>query len=73
VSEALWLKILPRIAQIFTDDSVASSSLSHQIIVHFIHGAKIKDLTHLLFILLKEFANLFEVFKNFFALFSMKY
>ena len=34
---------------------------------------KIKDLTHILFILLKEFANLFEVFKNFCALSTASY
>jgi hypothetical protein len=37
-------------------------------IVYFSHEPKIRDLTHLLFILLKEFANLFEVFKNFWEL-----
>jgi hypothetical protein len=59
--------------QIFTANHMASAPLSHRMSAHFSNGTKIKDLTHLLFILLKEFANLFEVFKNFYALFIMKY
>ncbi len=53
----------PALAQIYltADDTDFTDNSAY-----FLHmRLKIKDLTHILCILLKEFANLFEVFKNF--------